>query len=97
MTISTSPFRTLHDAMNDRHNNTDVPLTYPNANNIPTTSAPATDCVDESELVLFAKQHKLRDISHLRDDVVGRGESWPPRRAWFNGYIAGFNSRYRTR
>lgn len=96
MTLSTEPFRTLHDAMNDRHSNPGVPLTYRNTNSIPTT-APASDRVDEAELVLFAKLHKLSDISYLRDVVVRAGESWPPRRAWFDGYSAGYSAGYLQR
>jgi hypothetical protein len=50
---------------------------------------PPSDRVEETELLLLARQLSLNNIIVLRDRVIRAGESWPPRRVWFDGYRAG--------
>jgi hypothetical protein len=91
MTLSTEPFQTLFDAMHDPHSN-DITLTLNDGHAIAPPPATALtvrdDLADESTLVLTACALRLKCISTLRDRVLRAGESWPPRRLWFDGFRA---------
>lgn len=99
MTLNTNPFRTLSDAMNDRHNNDTTSTLNYGHDRKPATAITTTvrdDLVDESTLVLTVcdlrrskrSSSQLFDISTLREQVLLAGESWPPRRLWFDGFRA---------
>ena len=91
MTLNTNPFRTLSDAMNDRHNNDTTSTLNYGHDRKPATAITTTvrdDLVDESTLIMTARNLKLDCLSHLRDRVLRAGESWPPRRLWFDGFRA---------
>jgi len=100
MTLNTDPFRTLFDAMNDSHSNPDVPLTYPDTNSIPTTSAPPVsdrDEASEADLTQTVIRCKLGDITRLRDMALRANESWPPSASWLAGFRSGFANGYAAR
>jgi hypothetical protein len=93
MTISTKPFRTLHDAMHDRHSNPLPELSYLVSEQDCLPEQPPTthrDEVSETDLTQTIIHCKLGDITRLRDMVLRANESWPPSASWLAGFRSGF-------
>jgi hypothetical protein len=94
MTLDTPHFSTLDDALHDRSANPDADLQYtPTPQDraaLRVTAAAQSrrlDLVDDIVLTTFARLRN-KEITDLRVAVLALGESWPPRRQWFQGYAA---------
>lgn len=96
MTLSTTPFTTLHDAMHDRHNNPLPELSYlvsGQAHTKPVLPSPP-DTATETDLTQTVVHCKLGDITTLRDAVLRANEAWPPSASWLNGFRSGYANGY---
>jgi hypothetical protein len=96
MTISTEPFRTLHDAMHDQHSNPLPELSYLVSEQPRLPEQPPTAQRDEADLTLTAIHCKLGDITQLRDMVLRANESWPPSASWLAGFRSGYANGHRA-
>jgi len=93
MTISNDPFRTLHDAMNDRHSNPLPELSHLVSKQACLPEQPPTthrDEAAEADLTQTVIHCKLGDITLLRDMVLRANESWPPSASWLAGFRSGY-------
>jgi len=97
MTISTTPFTTLHDAMNDRHNNPLPELSYLMSEQVHAEPSPSPITATETDLTQTVVHCKLGDITTLRDAVLRANEAWPPSTAWLNGFRSGYANGHAAR